>query len=269
VGPVIAFGCARSTDRSCADCEIVSKGTDSTRQIGWIGLVKAVVPLLRGAAVSRISSHILLIVILGSTMALGLEAQKGSRVEAYNDLRLPADWMTGSFSGEAQAMQDRTYFEVRLQMVRIWPQRNGGFWLYVEQALDAALDRPYRQRVHHLEHMGGQYHSSAVYSLRDPSLFRGAWQRQFAFNGIAPDDLDNREGCTIVLRKHEDRFIGNTVGRLCGSTLHGVSYATSEVEIREGRLISWDRGSNEIGEHVWGATKGGYVFEKAEDYPLE
>lgn len=60
-----------------------------------------------------------------------------SAASANNDLALLASWMTGSFSSGAQAAADSSYFDVRLQMVRIWPHRNDGYWLYVEQVWGA------------------------------------------------------------------------------------------------------------------------------------
>ena len=42
----------------------------------------------------------------------------------------------------------------------------------------------------------------------------------------------------------------------------GASYATSEVELREERITSWDRGYDGEGLQVWGATEGPYRFDR-------
>ena len=63
-----------------------------------------------------------------------------------SDFATLVDWMTGSFSSQAQSLEDEEYFDIRLEMVAIWPMRSDGLWLYVEQASASALDRPYRQR---------------------------------------------------------------------------------------------------------------------------
>jgi CpeT protein len=44
--------------------------------------------------------------------------------------------------------------------------------------------------------------------------------------------------------------------------LRGATYATSEVIIKNQQMISWDRGYDSSDRQVWGAEKGGYVFEK-------
>ena len=81
--------------------------------------------------------------------------------------------------------------------------------------------------------------------------------------GLIPDSPVLREGCKVVLyRVDEGYFEGSTVDNNCNSNLHGASYATSEVIIKEDRLISWDRGFDENDKQVWGAEKGGYVFIK-------
>jgi len=146
-------------------------------------------------------------------------------------------------------------------MAPIWPERTDGRWLYVEQ-LVAGQD-PYRQRVYHLHRASPETIASVVYTLPGEKRFVGAWSRSDAFAGLTPDSLEEREGCTIVLRRQDERtFVGATLGRGCASTLRGAVYATSEVTLRQDALISWDRGFNEAGEQVWGAEGGGYVFKR-------
>ena len=46
----------------------------------------------------------------------------------------------------------------------------------------------------------------------------------------------------------------------CASDLRGAAYATSEVTITPQFVLSWDRGFDNTGKQVWGATEGPYVF---------
>ena len=55
-------------------------------------------------------------------------------------------------------------------------------------------------------------------------------------------------------------FTGGTIGTGCESKLGDAAYATSEVELHQDRLLTWDRGFTAEGEQAWGATKSGYVF---------
>jgi len=41
-------------------------------------------------------------------------------------------YMEGSFTSREQSQTDSNYYDIRLEMVRIWKDRNDGYWLYVE-----------------------------------------------------------------------------------------------------------------------------------------
>lgn len=62
-----------------------------------------------------------------------------------------AGLLEGRYSSQSQSHMDPAYFDVRLGMRRIWRERTDEHWLYVEQAMATALDRPYRQRVYRIE----------------------------------------------------------------------------------------------------------------------
>lgn len=183
-------------------------------------------------------------------------------------LRLGA-WMTGSFDSASQAQADPEYFEIHLHMARLWPERADAIWLYVEQAVGGAPEKPYRQRVYRVTPVGDGRYDSAVFELPDPEAWVGAWQADFQRPTLAPDALVERDGCTVELKLQADgTFKGSTPGDACKSTLHGSTYATSEVTVHEDRVVSWDRGFDDEGEQVWGAVKAGYVFTKTADHPL-
>ena len=169
-------------------------------------------------------------------------------------------WMTGSFSSAAQAAADPTYFDIRLEMARIWTDRRDGAWFYVEQAVAAARERPYRQRVYRVTHVGDDLFESRVFELPDPKAAIGAWKQDAPLADLKPEDLVVRDGASIYLRDRGEHFEGSTLGRMCKSTFRGATYATSEVTVHPDRLVSWDRGYGDDGKQVWGAEKGGYIF---------
>ncbi len=174
--------------------------------------------------------------------------------------------MTGSFSSAEQAKADERYYDVRLHMVPIWTASPDGTWLYVEQAIASAMDRPYRQRVYHIIEPSPGTFVSEVYTLPDPTEWVGMWKKPAKFDGLKPTDLEEREGCAITL--HRDAagdFVGSTEGTECASDLRGASYATSEVRITETGLDSWDRGWDAAGAQVWGASDGAYRFLRITD----
>ena len=183
---------------------------------------------------------------------------------AADDLQDLVDMMSGSFSSQAQARSDSAnYYDIRLEMKPIWTERNDGHWLYVEQAVATSLDEPYRQRVYHVTQVEENLFRSVVYSLPEPEAVIGAWKLAAPLAHWVPDDLTEREGCAVYLERRENgHFIGSTRDRECTSSLRGAAYATSEITIAPDRVVSWDRGFDSDGRHVWGADKGGYIFRR-------
>ena len=179
-----------------------------------------------------------------------------------DDLKLLAAQMEGSYSSEAQNQIDSAnYFDIRLQIVRIWKNNAEGYWFYVEQAVAEFADKPYRQRVYHLTELKDGVFSSVVYTMAQPLRF--THKPELVDSLLTPDSLIEREGCAVILKKSDDgKFVGSTDGKKCPSDRSGATYATSQVTIFPNELHSWDQGYNEKDEQVWGATKGGYVFIK-------
>lgn len=170
-------------------------------------------------------------------------------------------WMTGAFSSEAQSLSDTSYFSISLGVFPLRSKGDGGVWLYVEQAMAAKKDKPYRQRVYCLTEKPDHSFQSAIYTLNDPLRFAG---KPELVDALPLDSLLAKPGCEVLLNwdSASGSFKGATGLRTCPSDLRGASYATSEVELFADRMISWDRGYDKDGKQVWGAEKGGYVFLK-------
>jgi hypothetical protein len=183
-----------------------------------------------------------------------------------NELLKLASYMEGSFSSQKQSESDTNYFDIRLHMKRIWKDRTDGIWLYVEQAVSTAQQKPYRQRVYHVTQIGKNKFESAVYTMENPLRFAGDYKKDDALSGLTPDSLKSRDGCSVFLTKNKKGFyVGATKGKDCPSDLRGAKYATSEVKVYRNKIVSWDRGWGEKDEQIWGATNGGYIFNKLKD----
>lgn len=173
--------------------------------------------------------------------------------------------LVGAFSSAAQHAADPSNFaEIELRICEIWPARDDGPWLYVEQAAADARERPYRQRVYRLSPRDDGSVDSVVYELPgDPLQFAGACEDAGRFEDLLPTVLRQKEGCTVHLRPRWDgAFVGGTVGLGCESALRGAAYATSQVTLTADEMSTWDRGFDAAGKHVWGSTKGPYVFSR-------
>ena len=176
-------------------------------------------------------------------------------------LKTLVTWMTGDFSSQAQSVRDSDYFDIRLHIRPIWKSDKDAHWLYVEQAVATAENKPYRQRIYKVERNGDKGFKSIVYTLPNPENWIGAYKNPALFKTLKPTELSLREGCTVFLERQPDgTFAGSTHEADCESTLRGAKYASSKVTITKKILESWDQGFNEKGEQVWGAKKGGYLF---------
>ncbi len=168
--------------------------------------------------------------------------------------------MQGSYNSATQAAEDSSYYNISLHMYPIWKDK--GNFLYVEQALNSMQDKPYRQRIYEVKRVDEQTIASYIYTIPNDSLWIGKWKTPEAFDSVTQSDIVLRNGCEVLLQQQEDgTFMGRTGEKTCESSLRGASYATSEVAIDKGLIVSWDRGFDTEGNHIWGAEKGGYVFE--------
>ena len=178
-----------------------------------------------------------------------------------SDLQALSNRMSGEFSSEQQSKDDSSFFHITLKMTPIWPDRKDGYWLYIEQAMASAQDKPYRQRIYHLFQQDEWTLVSKVFEIPSPAKYIGSADAPAKLAGLTVDSLIDRKGCAIFLHKNkEGNYTGSTPGKECLSNLRGATYATSEVVIQPEQMISWDRGWNSSGKQVWGAVKGGYQF---------
>lgn len=173
-----------------------------------------------------------------------------------------AAMLAGAYHNKTQAAADSDFFEIHLQMKPIWSERKDGSWLYVEQAVAKALDKPYRQRIYKVYQREDGTLVSEIFSLPNPLRFAGAHKNEKLLTGLTIDSLLSRGGCEVLLKPTSKGFEGATIPKNCPSDLRGAKYATSEVVVTDKQLISWDRGYDANDKQVWGATKGGYIFDK-------
>lgn len=169
--------------------------------------------------------------------------------------------MQGTYSSEKQSKSDTTYYNISLRMVPIWKDK--GHYLYVEQALFTKQDKPYRVRIYKISQRANNEFFSEIYTLKNEKDWIGKWNTPEAFNKLPLDEIELKQGCEVVLKRIEkNKFEGQTGEKTCPSELRGASYATSKVTVLENQILSWDQGFDSNGKQVWGAEKGGYIFDK-------
>lgn len=199
----------------------------------------------------------LLILVFFSAFIGNAQSKKKSSENYLNEL---VTIMQGHYSSEKQSVADTTYFNISLRMVPIW--KNKGHYLFVEQAIFKKQDKPYRVRIYKLVQDGDKF-ISEIYTLKNEKEWIGKWNTPEAFDALTENDIEQKKGCEVVLKRiGKNKFAGETGVKTCSSELRGANYATSKVTVLKNQILSWDQGFDKEGKQVWGAEKAGYVFDK-------
>ncbi len=204
----------------------------------------------------------------GVDAAVGIDAAPATPAVEDELARL----LTGRFDSKDQAAQDKTYFEITLEVCKVEAPELGPRVLYVEQARPPSA--PYRQRLYVIDRKDSTTAVSRVFELRTPKTWVGACAEAKPRSAV-PADAEEKLGCGVELHAiAKGQFQGATgdfkwngssfskdpSGSKCPSDLNGASYASSTVTLTETELLSWDRGFTTDEKQVWGATAGGYRF---------
>jgi hypothetical protein len=175
----------------------------------------------------------------------------------------------GSFSTVDQAQRDSRYGVAEAEIVRIWPERTDGVWLYQEQSLlgetaasaDPAMKaKPYFARVIHSVETESGVVMRTVHRLKDPQKALGAWKKASPLKGLTPKDLLPSE-CSITVERVAEKFWRSTSAK-CPNAYRGAAYAISLGVTVDGQYANWDRGFTADDKHVWGPATGGYIFKR-------
>jgi CpeT protein len=169
--------------------------------------------------------------------------------------------LIGTFDSAAQSATDaENYKPISLKICEVTAPTLGPKVLYVEQAVQTALDKPYRQRLYVIEAGADAATAiSRVLELKNPVPAVGLCDKPERATFVAAD-AEEKIGCAVVMALTGEGFTGGTKGNGCPSALRGASYATSEVTLNDKGMQSWDRGYDTAGAQVWGAEKGAYIF---------
>jgi len=227
---------------------------------------------------ARISQAIVAALLVGCSAAEVTSTATDAGAEATVDAAPPPPsaegelerLLTGRFDSKDQAAQDKTYFEISLEVCRVDAPELGSRVLYVEQARVGSA--PYRQRLYVIEGRGPSVAVSRVFELKSLKGWAGACARPTAT--VTAAEAEEKAGCAVEMHRVANGFLGATgdfrwngstfekdpSGVKCPSDLNGASYASSTVTLEESEMVSWDRGYSAEEKQVWGATAGGYRF---------
>jgi hypothetical protein len=176
--------------------------------------------------------------------------------------------VVGLYSSAAQHRADARYDEVEARIVRIWPDRADGVWLYQEQAIvnqdgltrDAARAKPYFQFVARIVPLGNGLLRRDNFRVSDRAKWAGIVAGDTRLATLGPADLEGASCHNRLELVSPGYWTGKTES--CTNSYRGATMMESRSISTPTGFVNWDRGLTATGEHVWGPRWGGYVFDR-------
>ena len=188
------------------------------------------------------------------------------------DIKTLTQWMAADFSNQEQAYANPPFFaHIRVCMRPLPYSLLEGMSLFLEQAYDFMLNKPYRLRVFTLK-VVDEHIELEHYKLIDEEKFYGASRNQKKLQELTLDDLEKMEGCDMIVKWTGNSFQGDIKpGKACIVVRNGKeSYLDNSFEISPEKLISFDRGRDpQTDELVWGSVAGAFHFQPTQSFADE
>ncbi|MCS7031138.1 MAG: chromophore lyase CpcT/CpeT [Gloeomargarita sp. SKYG116] len=188
------------------------------------------------------------------------------------DQQTLARWLAADFSNQAQAFENPPFFaHIRVCMRPLPWSLLDGLSLYVEQAYDYELHRPYRVRVLKIITVNDHLEIEN-YVVRDEAAFYGASRQKDRLQALTREHLTRLPGCNMIVTWDGHSFHGKVEpGKCCWVERRGKrTYLDSEFVINGQQFLSWDRGRDpETDAQVWGAVAGPFEFTRVQSFAEE
>jgi hypothetical protein len=177
----------------------------------------------------------------------------------------------GTFSSAAQHAADPRYDHVEARIVRIWPERTDGVWLYQEQAIinvpgvapADARRKPYFQFVARVTPLGDGLLRRDNFRVRDGAAWLAMTSGDARLSTLTPADLAPASCHNRMERVSPGYWTGRTES--CTNAYKGATYMVSLSITTRDHYVNWDRGFDAAGTRIWGPADGGYVFDRVGD----
>lgn len=188
------------------------------------------------------------------------------------DVLTLARWMAADFSNQAQAFANPPlYAHIRVCMRPLPSGFLSGSSLYLEQAYDFQLNRPYRVRVLNLI-VVDDHIEIENYTLKDVEKFYGASRNPAQLAQLMSNQAEKMARCNFIVNWTGSVFKAVIEpGKACMVMRNDKqTYLDSTFEVSPETLISWDRGRDpETDERVWGSVAGPFHFAQVASYSAE
>jgi len=179
------------------------------------------------------------------------------------DIATLARWMAADFSNQQQAFDNPPlYAHIRVCMRPLPLSLLDSPSLFLEQAYDYMLNKPYRLRVLKLVEVDGSL-KIENYKVKEEESFFGASRNVECLQSLKADQLEKLPGCTFNVTWTGHSFKAEVEpGKACLVVRKDKeTYIESNFEVDKHQLISLDRGRDlETDELVWGSIAGAFHF---------
>lgn len=193
---------------------------------------------------------------------------EGRTPAVQRQLELLGSFLTGTFESIAQAKGEGDLTPVKLRVARLWPERAGEFWYYLEYAKAGSEDQPYLQRIVRTGEAGGEMLEVEYRLPVDGKQLVGEWKKPRPLAAIDPASLREIPGCRMRLGMQQmTLFDGGTIGKECRAHVPQGAYAVSDFFLSSSSLRAWDRGYDPAGKVVWGSASGPLEFRRTASVP--
>lgn len=173
--------------------------------------------------------------------------------------------MAADFSNQAQAFENPPFFaHIRVGIRPLSLSRFPEPTLFLEQAYDFMLKRPYRLRGLKLKVVDSHIEIEN-FKIKNEENFYGASRNLDLLQTLSPEDFEFMGGCDMIVHWTGQSFAGEVQpGKNCIIVRDGQeTYLDNSFELSEGGLISLDRGYHpKTNELIWGSIAGAFHFQR-------
>ncbi len=207
--------------------------------------------------------------MLPSVLFLALLASPTPEARTSGSAGEVARWLAGTFDTVDQATLDTEVPRLRAVVVLVPKSRlsDGAPVLYREEAAFDRLERPLRQSFLRLDEDASGRVVVREFELVEAAVAAGKWRTPEDLALFGRNDVRERTGCAVALRKSGDHYEGSAEAAGCALPLLGASRFSREIRLWSGRTEIWERGFDAMGAQVWGPKKGPVLWEKRSPLP--
>ena len=180
------------------------------------------------------------------------------------DLKTLADYMTGEFDNQEQALADPAwYVHLKLWQVPVQLFTEDSITFFAEQANIVSLNRPYRPRLIRLQQK--QEIKVQYYMPKNPSAVNGATTNLDLLNTLTVEDFELLTGCLLDVIVENKVFTASLPqgAKCCFNYARETKQVSLGFQARQDEFLSYDKGiDSETGKALWGAILGPFRFQK-------